>query len=223
VLSNDPGKKKVEIQIKGSIKPEYLFAPKVLNFGIYGRGDPEKMLVLSIKPEGAKGLKIKSIQSDNKFFKVECKNKEYQEKKPIRIQVNMDKNIPAGRFKTQLVIHTDNNRIPEWKIPIIGVVKGEIDVFPTICTFGNVKAGQTKKCLVDVKKKFKGELRIMDVVIPQDFINYKVLPREEKNGFQVELTLTAKAPLGRIDTQIKIVTDPPGEEEFLVRVFGLVF
>lgn len=223
VLSNDPENKKVEIKIKGSVRPEYIFEPTVLNFGVYGRGDPEKNLVLSIKPDVAKGLNIKSIQCDNPNFKVTCQNKEYQEKEPVRIQVRMDKSMPAGRFKAQLKIQTDNKRIPEWKIPIIGVVKGEIEVFPTICTFGNVKVGETKSCLVDVTKQFSGELRIMNVVIAQEFIKYKVLPMEDKSGYQIKLILTHKAPPGRIDTQIKIVTDPPGEEEFLVRVFGLVF
>jgi hypothetical protein len=222
IHTNIPEEPDVTVKTRGTIVPEYVFEPPILNFGLCRQEELDQKLYLEITPASAEGLHLKAARCDNDHILVEYDSAIYEDGNPLIVKVELGEDMPPGRFKAQLILETDNPRIAEWKIPVIGVKQGSVNVYPTLLTFGSMKAGETCGRTIGVKSETGCALRIIEVRCPSRAIMTKVKPILKDQEYEIELCLSSSAPAGMIDTEVCILTGVPNQQEHSVRVLGIV-
>ncbi|MEW6745501.1 MAG: DUF1573 domain-containing protein [Planctomycetota bacterium] len=221
VHTNDPEHPVTTIELRAEVVPEYSFEPELLNLGTVGRGKTAEGLV-HITPVAAAGLQLISASCDCEHVAVSCERSRFEESCPVELRVKLLSSMPEGRFKAQVIIETDNARLPHWTIPVIGVVRGEVLVEPTIVTLGTIAGGESRGGIVRVHGLSSASLELVELRCPLEFLSFRALPAPATDDCEVAVSVAPDAPSGLIDTNLTITVRGTDPQCYTVRVFGLI-
>jgi hypothetical protein len=201
-----PYNARVQIRVHGNIRSDVVFSPGAISFSDVDEGEIREQTV-KVNYAGRAQWSIVDVTNDNDHFEVELNELSRSTGRvSYGLLVRLKENVPAGYFKDQLTVVTNDQRAENQRIPIYvqGRILPEISVTPTTLVLGEVVAGEpiTKKIVVRGKKPF----RIVDVNCGNDCFSFKT-EEESKVLHLVEITYLPRSNFGDVKVPVRITTD----------------
>lgn len=214
----------VQVNVRGNIITDITVNPSYIDMGPVAYGQTKEQTV-SITRSGPVNWNILDVQSVNQNFEVE---------KPVKrntlnsvtfdMKVKLKSTAPIGSFNDQLVVITNDNNTKKFPIQVIGEVKGEISVTPSLWMAGALNPGDTAKRLLIVRNNAEKPFKILNIISEDDAISFKPISADApaKAVHTIPITLTAGTNPGRQLQNLKIQTDLGNGVEPKVEVHYLV-
>ena len=201
-----PYSAEVQVRVNGNIRSDVVFSPGAIAFSEVDEGEIREQTV-TVNYAGRAQWSIVDVTNDNDHFEVELNEiSRSTGRVSYGLLVRLKDNVPAGYFKDQLTVVTNDQRSESQRIPLYveGRVLPEISVTPANLVLGDVVAGEpvTRKIVVRGKKPF----RILDVNCGDDCFNFKT-EDESKLLHLVEITYVPQENSGVVKVPVKITTD----------------
>jgi len=201
-----PYSAEVQVRVHGNIRSDVVFSPGAIAFSEVDEGEIREQTV-TVNYAGRAQWSIVDVTNDNDHFEVELNEiSRSTGRVSYGLLVRLKDNVPAGYFKDQLTVVTNDQRAESQKIPLYveGRILPEISVTPANLVLGDVVAGEpvTRKIVVRGKKPF----RILDVNCGDDCFDFKT-EDESKVLHLVEITYVPQENSGAVKVPVKITTD----------------
>jgi len=139
------------------------------------------------------------------------------------LKLTLPEDTPVGKFAAKIRIKTDFHLQPEYILPVLAFVQGQITIRPTQCYLGTLHPGEEKEQNYRLSKI--GEPTLIAPVLESDLeaLEWSVEPKEEGSEYTIKTKLiVSENQQGRLTGQIKIITGDPVQPEFIIPVFGYV-
>lgn len=201
-----PYRAEVQVRVHGNIRGDVVFSPGAIDFSSVDEGEIKEQMI-TVTYAGRANWDIVDVTNDNDHFEVELnETSRGAGKVSYGLLVRLKDNVPAGYFKDQLTVVTNDMRSESQRIPlyVAGRILPEISVTPANLVLGDVVAGEpvTKKIVVRGKKPFQ----IVDVSCGDDCFSFKT-EQESKLLHLVEITYVPRADSGEVKVPVRITTD----------------
>ncbi|MFC1757708.1 DUF1573 domain-containing protein [Planctomycetota bacterium] len=203
VTMDRPYYAEVQLTIRGYIRGDIVFNPGTVNFGSIDQGAEGKQTV-NVTYAGRSDWRIQDIRSANSNLRVDlAETQRNSGRVTYQLGVGLKPGAPAGYFKDQMVLVTNDGTQRNIPILVEGNILSPIQVSPAALTLGVVNPGETvtRKIVVKGKTPF----RITSVKCDDDCFVTASVSDEEKLLHLVPVTFTANKT-GRISNAIKIET-----------------
>ncbi len=204
---NDQGRRRVgetQLRVHGNIRGDVVFQPGAVKFDGIDQGTTPEQTV-HVTYAGRSTWKIADVRSVSEDFEVELiQRQRYSGRVSYDLKVRMRKTAPAGYFKQQLVLVTNDDRHPRIPLDVEGRVIPEISVAPERLVLGDVQHGEpiSKKIIVRGKQPF----RIVSIGCDRDCFQFQT-EEETKKHHIVQVSFHPKQGVGTIQETIHIKTD----------------
>lgn len=203
VSFTQPKFEEVRLWVQANSRDEIMFSPESLAFGKIQRGKAPSTS-MNIDFVGTT-TKIVEAKSDSNFIQVALsENKKGTGEFSYKLDAVVRKDIPAGRWYTDVWLTTNNTSIPKLRIPVTVEVDAVLTASPSRVTLGSVQAGAEteRKVILRGVQPFK----ISKIVGADDELSVRE-PTDEKKAVHV-LTITLKpTKAGEFLRTLKIITD----------------
>lgn len=204
-----PFSAEVQLQVRGQILTEIAVNPNFVNLATVNQGQPAEKTV-SITRTGRRDWKINDVRCANTNFEVEVLEKSRTlSSVTYDLKVRLKNSAPAGAINDQLVLVTNDDRMPQFPIQVQGEVKPEISVTPSLWMAGSLNPGnEIKKALV-IRNNSQKPFKILNIISDDQAITFRPLDPSApaKATYVVPLTLIAPNEPGRQSKKIRIETD----------------
>lgn len=159
--------------VQANARQDVTFNPGSLSFGVVARGQTPTQEI-DVEYAGSLEWQIHEIvKNKNAPFSVEARELYRQPPMPgrtgifgkgptpgrvgYRISVKLKPDTPAGPFKDELILKTNDQASPLFSVAVDGNVQASLTVAPTLVSLGSVKIGDTKtqKVLMRGNRPFK--------------------------------------------------------------------
>jgi hypothetical protein len=124
LTTNLEKRKTITLQVRGFVRSDTRVTPNIINFGNIdaSKGEiPENVLkrIVILEKVRGEGLQIKTIKFNTEIAKAQIEP--LTEGKRYKITVILDKqNLKKGRFNNEMVIETNYEKTPLFKVRILG-------------------------------------------------------------------------------------------------------
>jgi hypothetical protein len=138
-----------------------------------------------------------------------------------RLVVELDRDMPLGRFSEKLLLRTTSPRDPTITLPVFGSVEGDVVVLPPQVTFGTTRGESPPARDLYIRNRGDRPFAVTRVSVP-DVIAYTLSPVQE--GVEYKLTLRLRDGLrpGKLEGTVEIFTDHPDEPHLVVPLYAIV-
>jgi hypothetical protein len=199
----------VQLTVQGNIITDIQVTPNHIDLSTVNQGESiEKSITL--KRTGRRDWKIMDIRCANTNFEVEPVEKSRTlSEVTYELKVKLRDSAPAGAINDQLVLVTNDDRMPQFPIQVQGEVKPELSITPNLWMAGSLMPGEeTKKTLV-IRNNNKKPFKIVNITSDDPSIQFKPIdPASPAKVLHVlPITLTAADNPGRQAKSLKIETD----------------
>jgi hypothetical protein len=220
VSSNDPDEQIVKLEIEAYVKPIMMIDPKRLYLGNIQKGQSITK-DLRVTPN-EDNLRVTRVESTSKYIAATLSESVKEDKKTYLIDVTVSPETPLGRIYEKLKIYTDSPKQNVMDIAIQGNILGGINLVPEVFSFGTIQKGDNISKKILVTKTDAKALKILNVKSNIKWILTRISAIEEGKRYEIIVSVSPDAPLGRIDGKINIQTDDTQQSLLTVSVFGFV-
>jgi len=220
VQTNDPNVANITLRLTGEILTEVMVKPRSLNFGNLKRGTTTGREI-DVTFSSDEEIQIKKIESTSEHFKTAVEPYESEAGRGAKITVSAKADIPLGRIKEKILVHTTSSKSPTLTVPIYVYVQGDITVSPMVLSFSKTSAGGVKER--DLKVSTTAEaFAILDVEVKEDLFSAEVETVEQGKEYSIKVMLNEEASEGRIHEALLIHTDNKEQPEIRVPIYGSI-
>ena len=219
VYTNDPAAPVFALTLTGQVQSDLVATPTPLYLGKvrHGEGARREITVVPGRPGGT--YTVVDVQHSNPALRTTLV--------PLdgggqRIDVELDRDVPLGRFSDQLTLRTTSPTQPALTIPVFGSVEGDVLVVPPQVTFGVIHAGTPPERDVRIRNRGTRPVAITRVVVPAHVVTYDLSTVEDGFEYRLTLRLQPGVPHGKLEGTVEIFTDHPGESRLVVPLFAIV-
>lgn len=193
------------LKVKAFCRTDVAMNPGVVNFNIVPRGEQRQSQV-TVEYAGMLDWRI-SEPPPNDLFDVKIAEKYRQ---PGRVgyvvQMSLKNDAPAGSYKQELFLSTNDVNAPNLPIPFELTVQPALSVVPEVSRFAGAAVGNTKEQILFVRSGGK-PFRITSVEgLENDITLAEPLSSEPKPVHLVKLKFTPTTA-GRVNRKLKFITD----------------
>lgn len=211
VYSNDPAQPVTTLTLSGGVRADVAAAPPRLYIGHLGRGQTAAnavrivgdVTVVSVEAEGAR---IEPVLSDG----------------GRQLQVVVKKDAPLGSFEEIVTVRTSSNRRPLLRVPVVGVVDGDVTVSPGQLDFGVTAPNATASRAVGVQHGGKFPVHIVAVRLTPAVGTAVITTNRDGRGYRVTVTLSAGLRRGKFSGTLEVETDHPEQSHLQIPFSGQV-
>lgn len=220
VQSNDTITPLVKLQIRGVIKTgEVSMSPKRIDFGVLRKEERENKK-LDVAVVGDEDLKILKTETSSENLYIEISEVPDEYFKRFKVTVALSSNIAIGKLNEEITIYTNNEKYAEVEIPIIGDIRGDIEVNPSQAFFG--LAGEIREKKLKVLNEGEKPLEIEKIDNPFDFLSVKIVPKVEGKEYELIFALEKGTPPEKIKGEVIICTNNPEQPKIKIPVYCLL-
>src|SRR5205823_12550483 len=130
----DPAAAVVGLSLAGQVPADLVVTPTPLYLGRTHRGEPVRREVL-VTP-GREGAAFTVERGEPARPAVRARLEPRTDGPGRRVVVELDRDVPLGRFNETLTLRTTSPHEPVLRIPVLGSVEGDVVVLPPQVTFG---------------------------------------------------------------------------------------
>ncbi len=143
VTLGKPAFRELQLTVKGYIRSDIVFNPGQLDFGTVAEGEG-KNLEVDLAYAGRSDWQVLGVTANAPFIKpsiteVSRKNGQIA----YKISADLTAAAPAGPLNFQVILQTNDNRLKQVPIAVLGQVQAKLEVNPAQLALKNVKAGET--------------------------------------------------------------------------------
>jgi hypothetical protein len=193
-----------QLRVNGNIRSDVVFKPGAIKFEGIDQGNKQEQQV-QITYAGRGDWKISDVRGESNDIEVELTQTQRNGNRvTYDLLVRVKDSAPAGYFREQLVLVTNDDRNPRIPLHVEGRVIPVISVSPEPLMFGEIVRGESmpKKILVRGKKPFK----IVSMNCDDECFKFKT-DETSSDRHIVEVTFAAKCDPGKVKQTIHIETD----------------
>jgi hypothetical protein len=221
VYSNDPSQPVTTLTLQGEITVEVEIDPPQLYLGRVRRGE-ETVRSVDVLYDASKSISITKVENSSPVLTVRTQDIEQQGRKGKKLIVSLKKDAPLGRLNDEIKVTTTSEKRPLIEIPVFGSIEGDLVVAPPQVSFGVVRRGEGKTQEISIKSRASTPIHIVNV--SSSNVDIEPTLTTIKDGEEYKLTLSAKndSKAGRIQGEVKVVTDHPDEKVLTIPLYGMV-
>ncbi len=222
VYSDDPYEPEIDLVIRGIIKREVAVVPQGLNFDTMRKGETLTKTVRLLQLSKT-SLVINQIDINNDYFDVATSRFREENSRGIKVAVTLKTdNVPAGQLKEVITLHTNLKRHPRIDVPIWATIMGEIKIEPRAISFGLVKKETGGSAVAVIARRDGGQLRILKTESSLPYLAVEVEETVPGEKYKLTVHVRKNSPAGRMEGEIRIFTDYPGEAVVTLPCFALI-
>lgn len=227
VHSNDPITPRVELQIKGYVKAKLHISPRIIHFGELKKGSTAKRKFFVFDKDN-KDFKVNKIDTSSDSLSTKISENIVEDYtgskyKQFEIEVNLAPNLPIGKLKESITVHTNDKVHPKIEIPISGTIKGNIEIYPERFFFGIVNKGESHQSKITIFTTDKKQESLVIKKVGNPVPLYLTVDSQIKDrGYEITAVLNRNAPVGEINENIVIYTSDSLQPKIEIPVYALV-
>jgi len=199
----------VQLTVQGNIITDIQVTPNHIDLSNVSQGEAvEKTITLT--RTGRRDWKIMDIRCANTNFEVEPLEKSRTlSSVTYELKVKLRDTAPAGAINDQLVLVTNDDRMPQFPIQVQGEVRPELSITPNLWMAGSLAPGDAVKKTLIIRNNSSKPFKIVNIVSDDPAIQFKpVDPAAPAKALHVlPITLTATDNPGRQVKKLQIETD----------------
>ncbi|HUO85312.1 MAG TPA: DUF1573 domain-containing protein [Thermoanaerobaculia bacterium] len=125
IVTNSKHQPEYQLSLSGIIRPSYMVAPSVVNFGEVSPGEPtavRSLILTSNDRTNPDAFTVEKVESDNPNLTVETVATGVPGRHEVVLRLK--DGVPTGTFKGEVRIHTTDLAKPVTTVPVTGTIKG---------------------------------------------------------------------------------------------------
>ena len=219
VYTNDPAAPTVGVTLTGQVLTDLVVNPTPLYLGHVRRGTGVQR-ELTVTP-GRPGTIVAVVSVESAHPSLHARLEPAPDGVGQRVVVDLDADVPLGRFTDELVLRTTSERQPRLAVKVFGTIEGEIAVLPPQVTFGVAQgeSGDTRELFIH--NRGTRPVSVTRVTVP-DAVRYELSTVEEGVEYRLALQLRDDLPPGKIEGAVEIFTSHPDEQRVTVPLYAVV-
>jgi len=221
LYTNDPDVPAAGLSLSGHVEVDLVITPDPVYLGRLRRGENghRDVLVSPGRPDGT--ATVVAVEHEGRAVRARLATR--TDGAPgQRIEVEVDPDLPIGRFNEQLVLRTTSTREPTMVLPVFGSVEGDVAVVPPQVTFGVARDGSAPERELLIHNRGARPLTVTRIEAPARIVSYDLRAVEDGQEYRLTLRLRDGVPPGKIEDRIEIFTDHPDEERIVVPLYAIV-
>jgi uncharacterized protein DUF1573 len=221
VYTNDPDAPVVGLSLTGQVIADLILTPTPLYLGHVRRGDAVRREVLVTPGRPGDTYAVERVEHASPRIKATLEPR--TDNAPgQRLVVELDRDMPLGRFNEQLTLHTTSPREPVLTLAVFGAVEGDLVVLPPQVTFGVTRGTAAPERDLYIRNRGARPVAITRVAVPDDVATYTLSTLEEGLEYRVTLRLREGLRPGKVESAVEIFTDHPDEKHLVVPLYAIV-
>lgn len=221
VTTNDPKQAIIKLSVAADVRVALALEPERVNFQHVKRG-AEATQYVSLTGTDKDTTKILSVESQNKFIKVETNPKGYQQDKDKKIKITILPDMQVGRFRDKVTVHTDHKSLKNLTVSLYGELLGDITVRPRSFSFGFFEKDKIPDRTVTLRANPVTSFKVLQAEsIPPD-VETEVITIKEGKEYQVKAHVKEGFAKDSLQGRIIITTDNKSQQTIEVRYFGRI-
>ncbi len=223
LTTNDPVRDTIRLIVQGTIFAPVDVLPRPMAFLSAFQGDVvARELIIENNTDTPLGIGTLDVRGDTFTADVEA----VEDGQRYRLLIRSKGDVAPGRYREQLVVHTDSAARPRIGIGVNVLVKTDVHVTPDALTFGTVKRRDLDNpnaapFLVQraTISRRQGTMRIVDVVTDVPDLTVEVDPEgDAADTFGVRAWLSPSAAAGEFAGVVVLKTDDDEHPEIRIPV-----
>jgi hypothetical protein len=220
VYTNDPAAAVIGLSLTGQISADLVVTPTPLYLGRIRRGERIRREVL-VTP-GREGAAFTVERVDHTDPAVHALLEPRTDGPGQRLVVELDRDVPLGRFNETLTLHTTSPSEPLMTLPVLGSVEGDVVVLPPQVTFGLTRGGGAAERELWIRNRGVRPVTVTRVVVQDDVATYELTPVRDGEEYRLVIRLRDGLAPGKIESSVEIFTDHPDEGRLVVPLYAIV-
>ena len=214
VISNDPQKPNLSLQLKALVKKSIDISPEeYVRFTIEkGESWSSEFKIKSPKKNDFKILKVESpCKTINAAYNLLSKKDDPEKGNVYNLKLTVSPETPIGNVKEAVKVYTDISGVSMAKITLMGKVEGPIRYHPEGLTFIPViKEAQISRTVDFFKIKGEG-FHIKKVKSDHNDLEWKIVPAKDGKGYVLLAIWSGKKTNKIIRGTLTVFTDDKGQ------------
>jgi hypothetical protein len=193
----------VQLRVTGYIRSDIVLTPEGVNFGSVAQGSSAEKSV-DIDYAGRNDWQIVDVRTTSDHLEAELiETRREAGRVAYRLVVRLRPEAPAGYFRDQLLVVTNDRRLTQFPVDVEAKVEAPVSVSPAQLFLGVLQPGQqaTKHLVVRAGRPF----RVLEVICEQPQFQFRV-DATAKPLHLIPVMFAADAA-GKYTAQIQIRTD----------------
>lgn len=203
-IGNQPYFSTALVKLKANCRTDVAMNPGVVNFNIVPRGEQRQSQV-TVEYAGMLDWRITAPPND--LFDITV-NEKYRQPGRIGyiVQMSLKNDAPAGSYKQELLLSTNDANAPNLPIPFELTVQPALAVLPEVARFGGARVGATTEQKLFVRSGGKPFKLVAIEGLTDGLSIAEALPTESKPVHIITLRLSPAAA-GPLSKKLKFTSD----------------
>ncbi len=226
IESNDPVSPLVVLDIVALVRPaRLLVSSRRIHFGDVAASAGATREIF-VKDPGDGSLDISEVLSDSKLLDVclagEARPEIEIEESVFPVLVTLRPGLPVGAFEGSVTIVSNHPKEPRLQIPVVAMIKGDIEVSPEALFLGFAQEGQMLSKSVTLRACTPRVFAIESVCTSRDLFSVEISPKAGGSEYVATVSLKETAPAGLIKGELHFHTDSPLRPTVVVPVSAFI-
>ena len=211
----------VDLNLSCFIRGDVTLNPGLIDFGVVPRTSRQPVTLLLNYAGGRPDWDVARMQTISPHLTAQLLQvsraggtAQYQ------ISATLNPSVPAGYFKDEVVLQTNDPSSPTIPISVVANVQAAVTVSPSVINLGHVRAGETvqKSILVRSAQPF----RVTEAKATREGLAVDKLPEAARPFHPLTMTLTAPSEPGPFHAFLEIRTDVKDEPPVRLSAFATI-
>ncbi|HJQ84418.1 MAG TPA: DUF1573 domain-containing protein [Candidatus Binatia bacterium] len=220
VYLNDPQAPVVGLTLTGEVAADLVMTPTPLYLGRVRRGEVVRREVVVAPGRVGATYAVERVEHTNPAVRAALEAR--ADGPGQRVIVELDRDVPLGRFNETLTLHTTSPREPLLTLPVLGSVEGDVVVLPPQVTFGVTRGGNAPERELYLRNRGPRPVALTRIVVPEKYASCAVTTVQPGWEYRLAVKLRDGLPPGKVETAVEIFTDHPDERHLVVPLYAIV-
>ncbi|MCP4782242.1 MAG: DUF1573 domain-containing protein [Fuerstiella sp.] len=188
---------------------QQMVATRKIDFGVIATGSEAKKLI-EVKNVYPGVVHISNVSTTCGCSAATTGKQTLQPGESTYVEVQMNTQKFSRRKDSNLIIVFNSPRFAELRIPISAYIRTDVVISPGLLDFGEIENGTEGTAVVNIAYAGRSDWNIVDVKFGNKDMKATLSPPQHSAGmvkFQLTLTLSGDAEVGRIRDRVTIVTN----------------
>ena len=222
VKTDDPDNPVINLIITGEVTVPFRVVPRHISFGFIKSDSipAETVRIYFSKRE----TKVESLTTVGDFLEVENLG---QKDSVFTFVATVKKGTNPGNLFGRVNIFTNNSLDPRIIVAVTGKVVGDVETVPSMLSLGGARGRVRKNVELRIiynKNKIKG-IKVDSLFIEDTTLTAEIDSVQDTGGevlIKFHVKISENAPVGRLDTRLRLFTNYKEKPEFVIPVIGFI-
>jgi hypothetical protein len=220
VTFDQPQYAEVRIPLTAYIRTDVVLSPGGVKFGAVDHGT-ESRRTIKIDYAGRSDWSIRDVRSRNKHVTYRLTEKQRSTGRvTYELEALLDASAPAGDFRDQMILVTDDANNPHVPVLVEGRVEADFTITPAVVSLGTLVPGQQKTVSVVLRGKKPFAIEKVECESSQEAFKIR-LPKNVRQVHVVPITVTPPDVAGKF-SELFLVTIAGRAEPITFRAYGRI-